>query len=207
MERAPSILDSLCPDCQTDFRTVQESLDGLDIPYVVDPRLVRGLDYYTRTTFEIQTGSLGAQSAIAGGGRYDGLVKALGGPQQPATGFAIGLDRLAEVTALNSADYSIKPDLFIAALGDESQAKAFHWICQFGPLGLKAEMDYGNKSLKSQMKRANRMDAKHVLIVGDNELQSGSAILRNMSTKEQMDIPLEGLVMALKDKLKENPIV
>ena len=119
---APSILDSLCRDCREDFDTVQERLTRLDIPYIVNDRLVRGLDYYNRTTFEMQTGSLGAQSAVAGGGRYDGLIEMLGGPSLPATGFAIGFDRLVEVCALDSSLYHQSPDIFIAALGEASHS-------------------------------------------------------------------------------------
>ncbi|PQP34170.1 histidine--tRNA ligase, partial [Desulfobacteraceae bacterium SEEP-SAG9] len=113
---APSILSSLCPDCARDFEILTESLERLGIPFVIDKRLVRGLDYYTRATFEIQTESIGAQSAVAGGGRYDGLIKALGGPDLPATGFAIGFDRLAEISGLKVEDLIQKPDIFIAAL-------------------------------------------------------------------------------------------
>ena len=191
---APSIQDSLCDDCRADFDTVMNSLGKLNVPYVVDKRLVRGLDYYTRTAFEIQTTSLGAQSAVAGGGRYDNLVKELGGPDIPATGFAIGFDRLAELVGSNAPDLAQKPDIFLAALGSESQALAFEWVCALGKSGIRAEMDMGAKSLKSQMKRADRLGAASVLMVGDNELQEGTAILRNMETKEQASISIDNLV-------------
>jgi histidyl-tRNA synthetase len=177
------------------------SLGKLNVPYVVDKRLVRGLDYYTRTAFEIQTTSLGAQSAVAGGGRYDNLVKELGGPDIPATGFAIGFDRLAELVGSNAPDLSQKPDIFLAALGTESQALAFEWVCALGKAGIRAEMDMGAKSLKSQMKRADRLGAASVLMVGDNELQEGTAILRNMVTKEQESIPIDNLVDYLKKRI------
>jgi histidyl-tRNA synthetase len=126
---APSILDHLCNDCRQDFETVQTALARLEIVFLTDKRLVRGLDYYTRTTFEIQTGALGAQSAVAGGGRYDGLVKMLDGPDTPATGFAIGLDRLAEIVGQKKAAAATPPILFAAALGDEGQKQAFQWDC------------------------------------------------------------------------------
>ena len=202
LEGAPSILDHLCPECQDDFAEVRNSLGKLKVPYVIDKHLVRGLDYYARTTFEIQTGSLGAQSAVAGGGRYDGLVKELGGPQIPATGFAIGFDRLAEISALNSADYCRKPDVFVAALGAKSQSLAFEWICQLGLTGIGAEMDFSDKSLKSQMKRADRLGASYVLILGDKELAEGAAILRNMVTKEQVSISLENILDDIKSQIK-----
>ena len=198
---APSILDYLCPACNQHFETTKTTLDALKIPFKVDKRLVRGLDYYTRTTFEIQIGSLGAQSAVAGGGRYDGLIKALGGPDIPATGFAIGFDRLAEVTGLNNADFIQKPDIFLAALGENSQSLAFEWKCALGLEGIKVEMDFGDKSLKSQMKRANKLGTKHVLIIGDNEIKEGAVILRDMATKKQVSIPIEGIVEKIKAKL------
>ena len=122
LTESPSILDSLCDDCRTDFDLVMDSLSKLDVPYVVDKRLVRGLDYYTRTAFEIQTTSLGAQSAVAGGGRYDNLVKELGGPDIPATGFAIGFDRLAELVGLNAPDLAKKPEIFLAAAAQLARA-------------------------------------------------------------------------------------
>jgi histidyl-tRNA synthetase len=172
----------------------------------VDKGLVRGLDYYTRTTFEIQTHVLGAQNAIAGGGRYDGLIKALGGPDIPATGFAIGLDRLTEIASANSADLVKTPDLFIAALGEKSRSLAFEWNCALCLEGVKSEMEFGDKSLKSQMKQAHRLGAKHVLIVGDNEIKEGKVILRDMETKDQVSIPIENIVENIKLKLSVSNI-
>jgi len=191
---APSILDHLGTACRQQFELLKETLEKLDVPYEVDKNLVRGLDYYTRATFEIQTGSLGAQSAVAGGGRYDGLVKALGGPDIPATGFAIGFDRLAEISGLNRSDFIRKPDIFIAALGEKAQTIAFEWTCKLGLQKFQTEMDMENRSLKSQMKRADRLGAKFVLIVGEDELEKNEVILRDMTTKEQMSVPLENLV-------------
>jgi len=199
---APSLLDHLCDECRSDFDLVMKSLTKLGVPFVIDKQLVRGLDYYTRTAFEIQTTSLGAQSAVAGGGRYDNLVKELGGPDIPATGFAIGFDRLAELVALNAPEPVQKPDLFVAALGAKSQTLAFEWICQLGLDGIRVEMDLGDKSLKSQMKRANRLGAPYVLILGENELETGKAVLRNMKTKDQTSIGLENIVDDFKSQLK-----
>ena len=201
MTDAPSMLDALCPECTKHFETVQTSLKDLNIPFVLDKTLVRGLDYYTRTTFEIQTHSLGAQNAVAGGGRYDGLVKMLGGPETPAIGFAIGFDRLAEVTNLNASDFEKRPDIFIAALGEESQQKAFEWICAMGLEGIDAEMDLEGKSLKSQMKRADKLGAAYVLMLGENEIKAGKAVLRNMATKDQIEMPFEELVKKIKLKM------
>jgi len=201
MVEAPSILEHLCSECKADFAEVKSMLQKLGVPYVVDKNLVRGLDYYARTTFEIQTESLGAQNAVAGGGRYDGLVGELGGPDIPATGFAIGFDRLTELTGLAASQFYRKPDIFVAALGDKSRLLAFEWICAFGDEGVRAEMDFAGKSLKNQMKRADRLEAGQVLIMGDDELKKGEVILRNMETKEQVSLPLDGLVENIKGKI------
>ena len=198
---APSILDHLCDDCRRDFDHVQVHLRKLQIPFQVDPRLVRGLDYYTRTTFEIQTGSLGAQSAVAGGGRYDGLAKLLGGPDIPATGFAIGLDRLAEIAGIHADTPA--PHLFIAALGENCRDVVFPWICELGRSGIRAEMDFNDRSLKAQMKRADKLQAAYVMILGEDELQKGSAILRNMRTRGQVPIAIDAVIERLKDILKQ----
>ena len=202
MTDAPSILACLCDVCDHEFKLLQSALDRLNVPFVLDKQLVRGLDYYTRATFEIQTRSLGAQSAVAGGGRYDALVQLLGGPDIPATGFAIGFDRLAEIVQLNRADLLRKPDLYIAAMGEKSQTLAFDWICELGAKGLYAEMDFHGRSLKSQMKRAGRLDAPYVLMVGENELEKGFALLRNMSTKDQEDVSLNRLVENISKRIK-----
>jgi histidyl-tRNA synthetase len=194
---APAIIDYLCSACREDFDLVQQELGKLKVPYKVDKRLVRGLDYYTRTTFEILTGSLGAQSAVTGGGRYDNLVKELGGPDIPATGFAIGFDRLAELVGLAAEDYHKKPQVFLAALGGAGRRQAFEWNCQLGKAGVRAELEFADKGLKAQMKRANRLDAAYVVIVGDEELQKGAVILRDMQTKAQREIPLDRLVQSL----------
>ena len=172
-------------------------LTQLGVPFKVDKQLVRGLDYYTRTAFEIQTGALGAQSALAGGGRYDGLVGVLGGPQIPAIGFAIGFDRLAEVVSSSTPAAIRTPDLFIAALGEPAQKLAFEWSTALGLKGIGATMEYGNKSLKAQMKQANRLGAERVLIVGESELESGAVVLRNMATKTQREIPVSTIVGTL----------
>ena len=197
MNGAPNILQSVCDECRTHFQTVLDLLEQENIPFVIDPNLVRGLDYYTRTAFEIQTHLLGAQSAIAGGGRYDGLVSALGGPDTPAIGFAFGLDRLVEVVAQYQPVSPEVPDIFIAALGVKSQQKAFDWMCELVQNGFRAEMDVDSRSLKSQMKQADRSNARFVLLVGEQELAQKEATLRNMNNKEQIQIPFENLVQTL----------
>ena len=197
MKGAPAIIDYLCDDCSSHFSTVTDMLTQLGVPFNVDKQLVRGLDYYTRTAFEIQTGALGAQSAVAGGGRYDGLVGSLGGPEVPAIGFAIGFDRLAEIVALNAPATIRPPDLYIAALGEPAKRLAFEWSAALGLKGIGATMEYGDKSLKAQMKQANRAGAGRVLIVGESELESGMVALRNMADKTQRDIPVGVIVDTL----------
>jgi histidyl-tRNA synthetase len=150
----------------------------------------------------MQTGALGAQSAVAGGGRYDGLVKMLGGPDIPATGFAIGFDRLVEVCGIGEDSFVKSPPLFIAALGEKCQGIAFEWSCRLAEAGIGAEMDYENRSLKSQMKRADRLGVRHVLMVGEQELAKGAAVLRDMNTSKQEEIPMKGLVETLIQRLQ-----
>jgi histidyl-tRNA synthetase len=198
LSEAPSVVDYLCADCRRDFDELQAALTALGVAYIVDKRLVRGLDYYTRATFEIQTGELGAQSAVAGGGRYDKLVEELGGPDLPATGFAIGFDRLAEIVGRQGGDYRPRPDVFLAALGERSRLLAFEWCCRLGREGIRVEMEFGDKSLKSLMKSADRLGAAHVLMVGDKELAEKVALLRNMRTKEQVAVPFDGVIAAVK---------
>ena len=191
---APAIGDHLCADCRSDFDLVQRCLGDLGVDFVVDSRLVRGLDYYVRTTFEIQTGALGAQSAVAGGGRYDGLVQALGGPAMPATGFAIGFDRLAEIVGKNRAHWALAPELYLAAMGDAARSLAFQWHCALGLAGMRVDMDMDSHSLKAMLKRADRLQARHVVIIGDNEMAAGKALVRDMRTKNQETIPIEGII-------------
>jgi histidyl-tRNA synthetase len=198
---APAVSDYLCPDCRRDFDELKTALGALAVPFVVDKRLVRGLDYYTRATFEIQTGELGAQSAVAGGGRYDKLVKELGGPDLPATGFAVGFDRLAEIAGLRAAELKVHPDLFLAVLGENGRRQAFEWCCRLGREGVRVEMEYGERSLKNQLKTADRLGARHVLMVGEQELKTQAAVLRNMQTKEQRAVAFEGIVDTLKGLL------
>lgn len=201
LKGAPALTDLLCNECRDHFNEVQDLLNRFQIVYEVNPRLVRGLDYYTRTAFEVLATQLGAQNAVAGGGRYDGLVKALGGPDQPGIGFAIGLDRLASLLADRSPEFVKHPDVFIAALGDRAQDKAFVWLQALRFKGVRIEMDFENRSLKSQMRQADKYGASYVLIVGDRELDDGAAVWRDMRTKEQKTVPLEEIVTFVKDSV------
>ncbi len=196
---APIVLDFLCPDCRHHFDRVKNLLDGLDLPYSVNPRMVRGLDYYTRTAFEVVTGELGAQNAVCGGGRYDGLAEEIGGPSIPAIGFAIGLERLVMLLA-EERNFSRYPDVFLAALGEKAQRRAFTLAQQLRDMGVWAEVDYEGKSLKSQMRRADKMKSPSVVIFGDEELKKEYVILRDMATKGQEEIPFGKIIDRLKDK-------
>ncbi len=186
---APSIQDHLCDGCREHFAATEGALAAIGIPYTVNPLMVRGLDYYTRTTFELITNDLGAQSAVGAGGRYDGLVKQLGGPDLPGIGFALGMERLALLMAEKEETKNSPRGLFIAALGSEAQQQAFVWAHALRRQGLTVMMDYADRSLKSQMKQAGRL-AAHALIVGAEELEKHTAVLRDLATRDQRDIAL-----------------
>jgi histidyl-tRNA synthetase len=198
---APSILDFICRDCSDHFETLQGYLLKADIEFEINPKLVRGLDYYSRTTFEIQTDRLGSQNAVAGGGRYDGLVRQLGGPDHPAIGFAVGIERLVALLEEIHEGISDAPELYIACIGGRAEEKAFRWVNELRFHDIWVEMEYVSKGLKPQMKTADRLGAGKVLIVGDNELEAGKGILRDMETKEQEDIPLDNLVENIRKKI------
>ncbi len=188
---APEITDYLCDDCHKKFEAVKHYLDGLGISYTVDPRLVRGLDYYTNTAFEIQYPPLGAQSAVCGGGRYDGLVEEIGGPSTPGIGFAIGLERL--LLALEMQNLIPVPKaqkrVYIAALGEDAVAEGFKIQEELRGLGVLTDMDLQGRSLKGQMKQAGKLDSQFTVIIGSNELEKGAAAVKNMADGTQKDIP------------------
>ncbi|MBT3386930.1 MAG: histidine--tRNA ligase [Desulfobacula sp.] len=195
---APATLDHLCHDCSSHFDTVKTTLEKQGLDFIVDKSLVRGLDYYTRTAWEIQTTALGAQSAVAGGGRYDGLVKELGGPQTPAIGFAIGFDRLVEIMEqIDNKKEARTIDLFIVSLGDLAMEKGYHWSLELNQAGIRTEMDFRGKSMKALMKRADKLKAQYVLIAREDELKKKTVVIRNMNTKEQVVLAIETLVPEL----------
>jgi len=202
MKDAPTMLDFLCRDCTVHFDAVKVYLRELNVDFVVNSHLMRGLDYYTRTTFEVQTRELGAQNAVAGGGRYDLLMKELGGPDSPAIGFAIGEERVVELLEEQGPVEADGPDIFLAPLGREAEDKAFMWLQELRKAGLRCEMDYRSSGLKAQMKHGDRLGARKVLIVGQDELAKGKGILRDMVTKSQMEISLEDPVKEI-IRLKE----
>ena len=185
---APSMLDHLCTGCDEHFKTVQEYLNSTSTPFQINPRMVRGLDYYTRTTFELVTGLLGSQSAVAAGGRYDGLISQLGGPAVPGIGFAIGVERVALL--LGERNFTTSPDLFIATMGAEVRATAFTLMTGLQKLGIRTEIDYEGKSLKSQMRRADKLKARFSVVIGGNEVETGRAILKRMDDGSTTEIQL-----------------
>lgn len=184
IDTLPHSVDYLCDSCRTHFAAVEQYLSTYGIPYRVSHRLVRGLDYYTRTTFEILAGNIGAQSAILGGGRYDGLVKQLGGPDRVGIGFAAGVERLVLAMPPDAALGGRTP-LFVAAMGDAARVPALALLRELRQSGLEAHMEYEGRSIKSQMKRADRLGAHLALILGDDELAAGDVTVKNMKTGEQ----------------------
>jgi histidyl-tRNA synthetase len=187
---APSILDSLCAACSEHFAAVQRFLREGDLSYTLNPRMVRGLDYYCRTTFEWTSDRLGAQNTVAAGGRYDGLVQELGGPAIPGVGFAIGVERLTLLLEPNETAEIRGPALFIAWVGEAARDWAFPLAHRLRRGGIGVEMEGEKRSLKSQMRRADKLKAAAVVIVGDNELQTGRAVLRDMESKRQEELAL-----------------
>jgi len=189
---APSLLEHLCADCADHLSGVQEGLEQLGVQYSLNKFMVRGLDYYTRTTFEFITGDLGAQAAVGAGGRYDGLIEQLGGPRVPGIGFALGMERLVLLLQQQEAELAASGvDLLVAGLGEQSSRYGFGLTHALRTGGMRVVMDFEGRSLKSQMKQAGKLGVPYVLILGENELVKGKAVLRNMATQEQQDILLQ----------------
>ncbi|GAB6267380.1 MAG: histidine--tRNA ligase [Smithella sp.] len=199
---APRILDFLCADCENHFSQVQSFLHDLNTPFIINARMVRGLDYYTKTAFEVKTNALGAQNAVAGGGRYNSLVSDLGGPEVPGIGFAVGFERLIACLPEEGSN-KFRTDLFIAALGSKAQKTAFSLTNELRRAGVIAEMDYSDKSLKSQLKRADKLNSSFSLIFGDKEIDEKQVLLRNMQTKDQQAVPLDGMLDSIIKIIKE----
>jgi len=197
---APRSVDYLCPECDSHFTQLKEYLNALSLPFEVDHRLVRGLDYYTRTVFEIQPEDEGAQSTIGGGGRYDDLVEELGGKPTPAIGFATGMERII----LNLKKQAVpvpalaEPRVFIARMGEEAGKEAIKLVSALRRAGIGAMVAMGNKSLKAQLRQANNIGVRHTVIIGEEELKTGTAVLRDMTTGEQKNVPVSKLPELLK---------
>jgi histidyl-tRNA synthetase len=207
IKEAPLLLDFLSEESSRKFTLLQESLNSLGIPFVVNPRMVRGLDYYTGTAFEFVHKGLGAQASIGGGGRYDGLMKTLGGQDLSGIGFGLGIDRI--ILALESEglldDTEIASgylDLFLIPIGESAKLRSVKLLEEVRKSGFVADMGYGDRSLKGAMKAADKLSAKYVLVLGDSELQSGQARLKNMTDGNEKSITLDSLVAALKNVYK-----
>lgn len=200
-EDAPQISDHLSPGSRQHLRDVQASLGDLGIPYTLNPRLVRGLDYYTLTAFEVTCRHLGAQNAVGAGGRYDGLVEALGGPSTPAVGFAVGLERVSLMLP-DAAIPSPQKMVFVAAFGQQGVAVGTRVLDELRALGVRADTDYRATTLKAHLRQADRLGAAFVLIIGDDEAAKGNLLVRNMRTKEQEELPHLTAARTLASRLK-----
>jgi len=190
---APAVLDHLDPECRSHFDRFTRYLELLHVPFSLNTNLVRGLDYYTRTTFEVIAAGLGAQNAVVAGGRYDGLVEEFGGPKTPAMGFAMGVERTVALIRERLIKENT-PRVFITALGPSAEEMAMELASGLRRRGVSTELAYDGGSLKSQMKRADRSGAEYVLIIGDEEIERGRFPLRNMATKEQAELPRDQIV-------------
>lgn len=196
---APAVIDFLCDECQSHFDGVKAHLDSMGITYKVNPRIVRGLDYYTRTVFEFISGDIGAQATVCGGGRYDSLLEQMGGQPQPALGFAMGIERLLMVLeSQNTQLPTPKPcDIYIAPMGEQATVKAAVLCNLLRQEGFVAVTDIVGRGLKAQMRYANKLGARFTLVLGDSELESGKAKLKIMDSGEETEILLENIADAL----------
>ncbi len=194
----PKITDHLCDDCKTHFNEVIAALKVLEMPFYVNKKLVRGLDYYTKTTFEIVTSELGAQNAILGGGRYNDLIKELGGPEMAGIGFSGGIERIL----LLIGDENIDPDTILSVIfqGNENKTEAFKLTSDLRKNGFSTFMDYGSPNMKKQFKKSDKLKADYAIILGEEEIKSNKVSIKNMRTKEQLSLKREELVSWLKKK-------
>ncbi len=197
---APKTIDNLCDDCKAHLASLESRLGVMGIEYTVDPHIVRGLDYYTRTVFEFICNEIGAQSTICGGGRYDGLIKELGGPALPGIGFGMGITRLIMAMQACGADKTEteRPDIYIASLGEAAAVKGAFLASELRRSGVAAECDVMGRSLKAQMKYADKKGARFTLMIGDSELEAGKAQLKNMEDSAQTEIDLADLPELIK---------
>ena len=191
---APQILEHNCQACKEHFDTVTHLLDVQDIKYEITPRLVRGLDYYNRTTFEVVSNAIGSQGSVAGGGRYDGLISMLGGPDVPGVGFACGMERLA---MLMSVEEEPRPDFYLAVLADEAHSMAFSLTQSLRKAGLCGEQSFETRSMKSAMRQADKSQALNTIILGQDELAAGTVVIKNMDSGEKCVLPANKTAEAL----------
>jgi histidyl-tRNA synthetase len=197
---APALVDNLCEECKAHFEGLKEGLENLGINYNIDKNIVRGLDYYTKTVFEFVSKNIGAQGTVCGGGRYDGLIEECGGPDTPGIGFAIGIERLLLVMESQGIEIP-KPDamaVYIATIGENAQKYAQKLVYKIRQEGFSAETDLMGRSVKAQMKYADKLGATYSIVLGDDEVESNKAVLKNMLTGETKDISLDTLIERLK---------
>lgn len=206
VQHAPVITEYLCGECHSHFETVKSYLDELGIPYLVNPRLVRGLDYYTRTSFEIMDESIGAKSTVCGGGRYNGLVKEIGGPDQPGIGFGLGLERLMLALKAKGIElpYPKGIDFYVIALGEAPARMRVKILQMLRAAGFRAETDYMERKMKAQLKAADRLGARYALILGDEELNQGIVQVKNLDNGEQQEVMIDHLIENCKELMKKN---
>lgn len=199
LKNAPSVLDVLEPECRKHFQDLQELLNQMEVPFIVDPNIVRGLDYYTRTVFEFISNDIGSQGTVCGGGRYNQLVEECGGNPTPAVGFAVGLERLVMTMEAAEGKSTFLPsrDIFIASVGEEALLKAHGFVYKLRNAGFSAEADHMNRSLRAQMKYADKIGARYSIVIGDDEIQRDLGTLKNMDTGETVEIKLSEVVKAL----------
>ena len=192
-KNAPKVLDYICTDCSAHFEKVKSFLEVADVDYTVNPTIVRGLDYYTRTVFEFVTDTIGAQGTVCGGGRYDGLIEELGGQPTPSLGFAMGIERLLLVMQAQGIELPTPKtcDLYIAALGENAEKKAFEFVRELRDSSLIAEMDIVGRGLRAQMKYADKIKAKFSMVIGDDDISANKAAVKNMSTGDKFEVPLD----------------
>ena len=193
-EAAPRIAEHNCEDCREHFALVQQLLQSVQVPFTLDHRLVRGLDYYMRTTFEVLSGAIGAQASIAGGGRYDGLVGSLGGPDLPGVGFACGMERLALLMPQAEA---ARPDFFVACVSEEVKSAAFGLVASLRAAGFTGDMSHDGGSFKSQMRHAGKLGARYCLVLGPDELAADTIMLKDMDAGTQLALPQSALAQHL----------
>lgn len=204
-EGAPSILDYLDEECSVHFETVKSMLTDMEIPFDVNHRMVRGLDYYTHTAFEYKAAGIGAIDTVGGGGRYNGLVGEIGGQDQPGVGFALGVERILLLLEAQGVEFA-KPeslDLYVIGLGESAERAIVKLVHQLRLEGLSTEKDYQGRKIKAQMKSADRLHAAYVAILGDDELERGEITVKHMATGEQETLPLEGFSQAMKKKINK----
>ena len=207
-KNAPVMVDFLCDDCANHFEGVKAHLNAMGIEYSVNPHIVRGLDYYTRTVFEFVSNSIGAQGTVCGGGRYDGLVSQMGGPAVPALGFGMGIERLMLV--LQSEGVTLPEpktcDLFISVVGSDAAVKASELCAKLRAEGFCAQSEISGRGLKAQMRFANKIGAKFLVVLGDDELNNNKAVLKDMSNSETKEVDLDKLTDALYEALKNSAL-